>query len=145
MYWAEFKEVAAHLLITKDALHVYGAFMIQVLAAAALRRPISSWLPWACVLGAELLNEFLDIYFGNELSVQGWQLLGAEHDVLNTMLLPTALLFLCRYANGLFHKPAPAVVAPARVDGLTGPPASGSGVGEDNAAADGSLPIRCGK
>jgi hypothetical protein len=54
---------------------------------------------------AELLNEFLDVYFGEELLVQEWQLLGARHDVLNTMALPTMLLLLCRFAPRLFqHK-----------------------------------------
>jgi len=108
--WNEFKNAAAHTLVAKDALHIYAGFAVQVLAAALLRRPLSSWLPWACVLLAELLNESLDIYFSNEPSIQQWQWLGARHDILNTMALPTALLLLCRYANGLFYKPPAAPV-----------------------------------
>jgi len=114
--WTDFKDAAAHTVVAKDALHIYAAFTVQVLAAAVLRRPLSSWLPWACVLVAELLNESLDIYYGGELSVQAWQLLGARHDILNTMALPTALLLLCRYANGLFYKP-PAAPAEPDADG----------------------------
>jgi hypothetical protein len=102
MNWVDFKDLASHLGVAKDALHIYLAFSIQVAAAALLRRPMSSWIPWACVLAAELLNEFLDIHYGEELQMQEWQVLGAKHDVLNTMALPTLLLLLCRYAPGLF-------------------------------------------
>jgi len=114
--WEAFKNAAANTVVAKDALHIYAAFAVQVLAAAVLRRPLSSWLPWTCVLLAELANECLDIYFSNEPSIQQWQWLGARHDLLNTMALPTALLLLCRYANFLFYKP-PGVAAEPEPDG----------------------------
>lgn len=99
------KGLAADLTVAKDALHVYGAFAIQIAAAALLRRPLSSWIPWYIVLALEITNEALDILLGEEAHVQPWQLEGARHDLVNTMVLPTALLLLCRYAPALFRPP----------------------------------------
>jgi len=103
MDWTGIKGLAEEVALSKDALHIYGAFIIHVLAALLLRRPLSSWLPWASVLAAELLNEFLDVRFGDEVSLQDWQVAGAKHDIINTMLIPTALMLLCRYRNRLFQ------------------------------------------
>jgi hypothetical protein len=50
MEWLDFKDLGSHLGLAKDALHVYIGFLIHVAAAAVLRRPLSSWIPWACVL-----------------------------------------------------------------------------------------------
>jgi len=113
------KELAGQLGLEKDALHVYGAVLIQILSAAALRRPLSSWIPWLVVLGAALLNEYFDIRFGEEAQVQEWQLMGARHDILNTMVLPTLLVLLCRFAPFLFARPASAAPAqgPAPAEG----------------------------
>lgn len=97
------KDIAADLLIAKDALHVYLAFIIQVSAAAIFRRSLASALPWLVVLLFELVNEGLDMWLGEELQLKRWQLEGAAHDLINTMILPTALLLLCRYAPGLFR------------------------------------------
>jgi len=101
------KALAADLLITKDALHIYLAFIIQVSAAALFRRPLSNGLPWATVLLFELVNEGLDMWLGEELHLKRWQLVGAAHDLVNTMILPTALLLLCRHAPGLFRRRTP--------------------------------------
>ena len=102
MSWEELKDFVTDLTVAKDALHIYVAFAIQMVAAAAFKKPLSSWIPWACVLAAELLNEFLDIALGSEPRVQSWQVFGAIHDIANTMLLPTLLLLLCRAAPQLF-------------------------------------------
>jgi hypothetical protein len=67
MDWLEFKNLAAGLGLGKDALHIYFAFLIHILAAAGLRRPLGHWMPWAVVLLAAMLNEVLDIRFGNEV------------------------------------------------------------------------------
>ncbi len=116
MDWLGVKELAAQLGVEKDALHVYGAFLIQITAAILLRRPLSSWIPWFVVLAAALLNEYFDIRFGEEAQVQKWQLLGARHDIVNTMVLPTLLLLLCRCAPFLFARRASAAPAPADTD-----------------------------
>jgi hypothetical protein len=97
------KGLAAQLSVAKDALHVYAAFLVQIGAAALLRKSLARWWPWLAVLVVELGNEFLDIQLGEEAHVQPWQLLGASHDIVNTMILPTLLLLLCRYAPHLFR------------------------------------------
>lgn len=103
MDWMGLKDLAADLLIAKDALHIYLAFVIQVSAAALFRKPLSSGLPWLTVLLFELVNEGLDMWLGEELHLKQWQIVGAAHDLINTMILPTVLLLLCRYAPGLFR------------------------------------------
>jgi hypothetical protein len=103
MDWMGLKWFAGQLGLEKDALHIYVAFLIQLGAAWALKRPLGSWVPWLCVLAAALFNEFLDIWFGEEMQVKRWQVDGAIHDMINTMILPTALLFLSRRASGLFR------------------------------------------
>ena len=100
--WMGIKGLAAHIVLEKDALHIYAAFIIQISSSAILRRPLSSVVPWLVVLGLEFLNEGADMWLGDEAHVQPWQIRGAAHDVLNTMLLPTALMLLCRHARGLF-------------------------------------------
>ena len=96
------KDLAADLSVAKDALHIYLAFVIQVSTAAIFRKSLSSWFPWLAVLAFELVNEGLDMWLGEELHIKRWQIDGAAHDLVNTMILPTALLMLCRYAPGLF-------------------------------------------
>jgi len=98
------KGLAADLLIAKDALHIYLAFIIQISAAALFRRSLASGLPWMTVLAFELVNEGLDLWLGEELHFKRWQMEGAAHDIINTMILPTALLLLCRYSPGLFRR-----------------------------------------
>lgn len=104
MDWMGMKDLAADLSVAKDALHIYVAFVIQVSAAAISRRSLASGLPWLVVLMFELVNEGLDMWLGEEAHLQRWQFNGAVHDLINTMILPTALLLLCRYAPGLFRK-----------------------------------------
>jgi hypothetical protein len=102
MHWTVVKDLAAELLIAKDALHIYLAFVIQIGAALILRKSLASWAPWLTVLAFELVNEGLDMWLGEEAHLKQWQFDGAKHDIVNTMILPTALLLLCRYAPRLF-------------------------------------------
>ena len=101
MDWMGMKGLAADLLIAKDALHIYLAFIIQVSAAVIFRKSLGTALPWLTVLMFELINEGLDMWLGEESHLKPWQFDGAAHDLINTMILPTALLLLCRYAPGL--------------------------------------------
>jgi hypothetical protein len=98
MDWLGLKAVASDLGVEKDALHVYAAFFIQVGVAFALKRSLADWGPWLAVLGALLVNEYLDIFHGAEIEVHAWQLWGSCHDIINTMVLPTVLLLLSRLA-----------------------------------------------
>ena len=90
MNWLDMKRVAAALLLEKDALHIYAAFAIQLIAALSLRKRLSQWLPWLVVLGFALFNESLDILLGEEASIKPWQIQGAAHDLVNTCLLYTS-------------------------------------------------------
>ena len=116
MDWMSFKGFVGALWVDKDALHIYAALIVQFSVAALARRSIADWLPWLAVLLAELLNEGFDIWFGEEPHIARWQVIGAWHDLLNTMALPTILLVLARNAPWLF-------AARARHDG--------QGLGED--------------
>jgi undecaprenyl pyrophosphate phosphatase UppP len=104
MDWMGMKELAADLYIAKDALHIYLAFIIQICAAVLFRKSLSNALPWLTVLLFELVNEGLDMWLGEDLHIKQWQLVGAAHDLVNTMILPTALLLLCRHAPAIFRR-----------------------------------------
>lgn len=103
MDWVGMKALAAELTVSKDALHVYVAVAVQAGAALAVRRPLSNWLPWFVTLAAVLFNEGLDIALSGEPKLEGWQLVAARHDLVNTMVMPTALMLLCRFAPRLFR------------------------------------------
>ena len=113
MDWMGLKGLGSELGLAKDALHIYGAVTIQIAAALLFRRSLGSWLPWFVVLVAELLNEWGDMWFGEEAHIKQWQIDGAKHDLLNTMILPTVLLLLVRYAPSLFNAGRPRLPDPA--------------------------------
>lgn len=96
------KDEAARLLFEKDALHIYAGVAIQIVIAALSGRTLGNRLPWLMVLGFEGVNEALDIMRGGEPALRPWQIVSAVHDLVNTMMLPTVLLLLCRYRPGLF-------------------------------------------
>lgn len=103
MDWLSLKAEAARMLFEKDALHIYAALLIQVLAAKLSRRSLGHVLPWLVVFGLELVNEMIDILRGGEPELRPWQVVGGLHDVINTLLLPSVLLLLVRYAGELFR------------------------------------------
>ena len=105
--WTELKVRFAEATVAMDALHIYSGFLVQILAALLLRRSLASPLPWLAVLAAEIANEWLDLFRGETAQVEPWQLDGAVHDLVNTMVLPTALMLLTRYAPRLFARPLP--------------------------------------
>ena len=103
MSWTEIKtaiEIATGL--SRDALHIYAAVLIQVAVAAISRRGLSHPLPWLCVLLFALVNEWADIE--SDGLFEDWETWAAIHDLWNTMFLPTILFLLTRYA--------PSVVGP---------------------------------
>jgi hypothetical protein len=106
MDWMGLKGLASDLSVEKDAMHVYAAFLIQIGAAALLRTSVARWAPWLIVLAIELANESMDMWFGEEAHIQPWQLYGARHDLINTMILPTLLLVTARYTPWLFRRDA---------------------------------------
>jgi hypothetical protein len=106
MDWVEIKSFAAELSLTKDALHIYAALAIHVVACLVFRRSLASALPWMAVLTLELVNEGLDLLLEPEEYIHEWQIKGSVHDVVNTMALPTILLLLVRHAPRLFNRRA---------------------------------------
>jgi hypothetical protein len=102
MDWNDLKDEAARMLLEKDALHIYAALLIQISAAWLSRRTLGDWLPWFWVLGLELINELMDLGRGGEPRLMPWQVVSAIHDIINTMILPTALLVLCRRLPSIF-------------------------------------------
>ncbi|HEX8124252.1 MAG TPA: hypothetical protein VF548_01585 [Allosphingosinicella sp.] len=91
--------VAAWTGLERDALHIYFALIIQVGSAALLRRSLASPWPWLIVLVCALANEWLDIFRDN--LVEDWEKAGSLHDLWNTMLLPSLLLLIARFAPRL--------------------------------------------
>lgn len=102
MDWLSLKDEAARMVFEKDALHIYAALFIQIAAARLSRRSLGHVLPWLSVLGIELANEAIDIWRGGEPRLMPWQVVSGAHDLINTMLMPSVLLLLCRYAPELF-------------------------------------------
>jgi hypothetical protein len=94
--------VAAWTELDRDALHVYAAILIQIGSAALLRRTLASPWPWLVVLAFALGNEWLDVY--RDDLVEEWEKAAALHDLWNTMLLPTFLLLVARFAPSLMTR-----------------------------------------
>ena len=102
MDWLGIKVELARMLFEKDALHIYAALVIQIVAAKLSRRSLGHVMPWLTVFGLELVNEGLDLIRGGEPRLMPWQVVSGVHDIINTMILPTVLLVLCRRAPSLF-------------------------------------------
>lgn len=104
MDWEQVKNaISTWTELERDALHIYAAILLQIGSAALLRRSLASPLPWLAVLAAALLNEGLDIW--RDRLVEEWERGAALHDLWNTMLVPTILALLVRFAPGLVARP----------------------------------------
>lgn len=120
MDWYHVKLVALEATnLSRDALHIFGGVGGQIAAAVLLRRTLASPLPWLAVLVVELANEWFDLTYETWRDRPMWP--GSVHDVWVTMLVPTMLLLLARYAPALFHRPQAA--APAAEPGPEDEPA----------------------
>lgn len=118
MSWAELKSaLEGSFGLSQDAMHIYAAVLIQLAAAAAVRKTLAHPVPWLTVLLFEVANEWADVR--DDGLTEEWELWGAWHDVLNTMALPTLLLMLARWAPGLFRR-QPAVPQPPSRSAATG-------------------------
>jgi hypothetical protein len=110
MDWHHLKDWLEHATgLDMDALHVHAGVLLQILAALVLRRPLRSPWPWLVVLGAETINEIYDytyeIWPGAERQIQ---LAEGVRDLWNTMVIPSAILLLARYAPALIVGQSPA-------------------------------------
>jgi len=101
MDWHQVKQWAeAASGLDMDALHVHAGVALQILFALILRRPLSSPWPWLAVAATEAANEIYD-YRYEVWPDRSVQLAEGIKDGWNTMVIPTLLLLLCRYAPGL--------------------------------------------
>ena len=96
-----------------DALHVHIGILAQMLVALVLRRSIASPWPWLILLMAAAANEWFD------LTYEIWpphhralQFQSSIHDVWNTMLIPTLLLVLSRWAPQVLVRRSTAPLEP---------------------------------
>jgi hypothetical protein len=100
--WHEGKLFIEHTIaINHDALHVIVGVLLWVALGLVVRRPLSSWYPWLWLLAFILWNETVDLW------VERWPNPGQQYgegakDVLLTILLPAALMFVVRWRPGLF-------------------------------------------
>lgn len=94
--WYHAKTFVEHAIaFSDDALHIWAGVLIQLLAAALLRRSLGSWWAWSAVLVLELANEAVDLW------VERWpdlaqQLGEGGKDIVLTLLLPSLLLLISR-------------------------------------------------
>jgi hypothetical protein len=102
MDWHEIKQwLSGTSGLDMDSLHVHIGVLAQVAVAVVLRRRLSSVWPWLAVAAAVLANEVYDFQY-EEWPTRRDQLLESVKDGWNTMLLPTVILLLARFAPGLF-------------------------------------------
>ena len=105
MDWYGLKEwLEAASGLGKDALHVHAGVMAQIGLAFLLRRSLSSPWPWLAVLLLVAANEYYDLTY-EIWPNRGDQYAGSLRDIWNTMLVPTLLMLLVRFAPGLFARP----------------------------------------
>lgn len=86
--------------LDKDALHIYLGVALQLLASRLFAHGLASPWPWMVVFAAALGNEAYDLLFevwpDRDRGLQ-WRL--SAHDLLNTVAIPTLLLWLARRAS----------------------------------------------
>ena len=112
MDWYQVKQsVVLFTGLDMDALHVHVGILAQVGVALLMRRSLASLWPWLVLLAAALANEYYDLTYEIwPADARERQYMESVRDVWNTMLMPTLLLFLCRFAPRLFVRTAPAEV-----------------------------------
>ena len=101
--WHQGKLFIEHLVaFSHDSIHILAGVFLWIATALLFRRPLTTLLPWLCVLGLILWNETVDIV------VEPWPDRGMQYgegakDVLLTMLVPTVLMFAARLRPDLFR------------------------------------------
>lgn len=82
--------------LSREALQIYAAIFVHLLAALLMRRSLAHPAPWVCALLAIAADEWLETGAGNRPIA----------DTAMAMIIPTLLLLLTRFA--------PFIVRPAR-------------------------------
>jgi hypothetical protein len=108
MDWLEIKTYLSDLTsLSRDALHIITGLGIHLLLVLVLRSWFGSLLPWFITLLFALGNEWLDLTFEvwvDEIRHRQWE--DAASDVALTMLVPSLLLLLSRFAPLRYLRPA---------------------------------------
>ncbi len=102
MEWLDIKIWLEHTTgFDRDALHIYGAVVIQFCVALFFRRSLASPWPWVAVFVTAIANEYVDYQRAGDTEVSK-AIFKAEgyKDMWNTMIIPTALLLIARYLPG---------------------------------------------
>ena len=92
--------VAESTGLNMDALHVHAGVLAQLGLALVLRRSIASPWPWLILLAVQLANEWWDLTY-EIWPTRDQQWSESIRDTWNTMLLPTLLLLVARFAPRL--------------------------------------------
>lgn len=99
--WVAFKgAITAATGLDHGVLNVLGSFVLCILAAWIWRRPLSHGLPWLSVLIAAVFNELASGLADG--TYEAWEVAATWRDLFMVMILPTALLIVCRYAPQIF-------------------------------------------
>jgi hypothetical protein len=85
--------------LSKDALHIYVGLAVFLVAAAVLRKPLRSSVPWFVVVVIAVAGEVLDMR-DDVASLGYWRWDASLHDIINTLFWPTVLLLLAKF--GIF-------------------------------------------
>ena len=103
MSWASWEEIKQAIELytglSRDALHIHAAVLLQLLVAAVSRLGLRHPIPWLVVFVLEILNERTDM-MADGVS-EKWEQSAAIHDLWNTMLIPTLLFLISRYTPAL--------------------------------------------
>jgi hypothetical protein len=86
-----------------DWLHLAIGPAILLFAAAVLRKPLSSWVPWLVVAAIALVNETVDL--ANSRVAPGAAYCESTTDFLLTMAIPTLMLVVARFAARTAQRP----------------------------------------
>ncbi len=104
--WGGYKTaIETFLGLSADAVHVQVGVLLLIFFAVLTRKRLYHWLPWCLVLLIECINEFIDMCQPSGSVESNWP--ASQHDILNTMFLPTVLILMLRWRNQSFLRPAP--------------------------------------
>lgn len=108
--WYEAKMFLEHSTsVSPDALHVIAGAVIFLACALLFQRPIADVRVWAALLCLNFFNEFVDLW------AERWPDPARQYgqgmkDLLLTMVVPTILYLVSRFAPTIFSPVGPPAV-----------------------------------
>lgn len=104
MDWTAIKTVIVEETgLSRDALHLLTGLGAYLILTALLPRRVPPVVPWFLIFAAGLANEWADYL------VETWpgQWRESLKDMITTLMLPSLLIFLGRFAPDLLLRPRP--------------------------------------